>query len=239
MMGFISACALGDTLSLMQSMETIFSGSYLKGDGSVPNILPETANLHAAALSAWTLLLTNIDPSNLTELIDSKTLPSLDQLSELLESLHLEVRLTAGEALALIFEAGRKVDIEFGEETGLYIVETFKKLATDSNKYRAKKDRKQQRATFRDILQFIEDDVVSDVQVKFGKEVLTLDTWARRKQYEALCNVLGPGINVHLGENDLLRDIFEITAPIVQPHEGPAHAQHQIERMRKVICIFF
>lgn len=75
-----------------------------------------------------------------------------------------------------------------------------------------------------------------DVQVKFGREVLVLDTWARRKQYDAFCMLLGPGINSHLAENDFLRDIFEIVAPIIQAQEPPAHAQQHLERCRKVNC---
>lgn len=73
-----------------------------------------------------------------------------------MESSHLEVRMATGEALALIYELGREEDEEFEEDFALYVSETLKQLATDSHKYRAKKDRKQQRATFRDILQFIE-----------------------------------------------------------------------------------
>lgn len=68
----------------------------------------------------------------------------------------MEVRLTAGEALSLIFEEGRKESTDFADDFAMDITEVFKKLATDSNKYRAKKDRKQQRATFRDILTYIE-----------------------------------------------------------------------------------
>lgn len=64
--------------------------------------------------------------------------------------------MAAGEALALIYELGREEDGEFEEDFAMDISETLKQLATDSHKYRAKKDRKQQRATFRDILQFIE-----------------------------------------------------------------------------------
>lgn len=75
MMSFLSGSQLGDTLSLMQTLESIFSASYLKGDGSIPNVIPEVANLHAAALSAWTLLLTNMPPGSLTDLMDSKALP--------------------------------------------------------------------------------------------------------------------------------------------------------------------
>lgn len=69
---------------------------------------------------------------------------------------NLEVRLTAGEALATIFEIGREFNPDFADEIVPELVDTLKQLATDSHKYRAKKDRKQQRATFRDILHFIE-----------------------------------------------------------------------------------
>lgn len=81
---------------------------------------------------------------------------SLEQLSELLESPHLDVRMSAGEALAVIFELGRLENDEFEKHFAMDVTDTLKQLATDSHKYRAKKDRKQQRATFRDILQFIE-----------------------------------------------------------------------------------
>lgn len=75
---------------------------------------------------------------------------------ELLESPHLEVRLSAGEALALIFELGRESDDQFADDAIDDIVEILKKLAKDSNKHRAKRDKKVQRATFRDILNYIE-----------------------------------------------------------------------------------
>lgn len=64
--------------------------------------------------------------------------------------------MAAGEALALVYESGREENLSFEEDFALEIADTLKQLATDSHKYRAKKDRKQQRATFRDILQFIE-----------------------------------------------------------------------------------
>lgn len=81
---------------------------------------------------------------------------SLNRLCELLESPHLDVRLTAGEALAVIFELGRDFSCDYEQVWALDLVEVLRDLATDSNKYRAKKDRKQQRANFRDILRYIE-----------------------------------------------------------------------------------
>ncbi|KAJ8965275.1 hypothetical protein NQ314_004238 [Rhamnusium bicolor] len=231
---FLSGGEIGEVIILMQQLEAIFSASYLKGDGAVPNIAPETATFHASALSAWSLLFTLITPGNIGTMINSKSLPSLEKLSELLKSAHLEVRMAAGEALVLIYELGREESEVFEEDFAMDVSETLKQLATDSHKYRAKKDRKQQRATFRDILQFIENGTISDVQIKFGKEVLLLDTWTRRKQYDTLCNILGPSINIHLTENELLRDIFEITG-IPAASVIPAYYQQQMERFRKRI----
>lgn len=74
----------------------------------------------------------------------------------LLESTHLDVRTTAGEAIALVLECGRSHDDEFLEESLSDMIDLTKKLATDSSKYRAKRDRKSQRATFRDVVRYIE-----------------------------------------------------------------------------------
>lgn len=70
--------------------------------------------------------------------------------------------------------------------------------------------------------------------MKFGKEVLELDSWCKRKQYETLCTILGPGINIHLAENYFLRDLFEISDPLITPETNNHHAQNQLERFRRV-----
>lgn len=53
-----------DVMERMRALEAIYSGSYLKGDGTMPSITPETGGLHAAALSAWSLLLTLLSPGD-------------------------------------------------------------------------------------------------------------------------------------------------------------------------------
>lgn len=58
--------------------------------------------------------------------------------------------------MAVIFELGRDFSADYEQDWALDLIEILKELATDSNKYRAKKDRKQQRANFRDILRYIE-----------------------------------------------------------------------------------
>jgi len=53
---------MADVVQLMESFETVFAGSYLKGNGTVPVVSADLASLHAAALSAWNLLLTLMAP---------------------------------------------------------------------------------------------------------------------------------------------------------------------------------
>lgn len=211
---FLSSNDAADTFEIVQLLSGIFAGSYLKGNGAVPIISTEMAALHAAAISAWTLLLTVMSPADVYNFVASNRsnsyMPSLNRLRELLDSPHLDVRLSAGEALAVIFELGRGFCCDYEQNWSLDLIEVLKELATDSNKYRAKKDRKQQRANFRDILRYIEEDTVSEMHVKFGQEVLYLEGWCARTQYNACCRLLGPGINIHLAENQLLREIFHL-----------------------------
>lgn len=77
-------------------------------------------------------------------------------MRQLLESPHLDVRVSAGEALAVIFELGREHSDDYEQDWALDLIENLRGLAFDSSKSRAKKDRKQQRASFRDILRYIE-----------------------------------------------------------------------------------
>lgn len=53
------------------------------------------------------------------------------------------------------------------------------------------------------------------MNIKFGKETLCLEGWCARTQYNACCRLLGPGINVHLAENELLREVFNLGQKVV------------------------
>ncbi|XP_063216854.1 interferon-related developmental regulator 1 [Bacillus rossius redtenbacheri] len=230
---FLSGGEVADTVGVMRSLETVFRGSYLKGDGTAPLVSPEVAALHASALSAWSLLLTLVAPGDIYVLMSGHAntvfSPQLSQLSELLDSAHLEVRLAAGETLALVYELGRAHHQDFSQDSTPLLAEKLRQLATDSHKYRAKKDRKQQRSSFRDILHYVEDGDPPDIQVRFGQEMLALDSWCRKKQYDAFCQVLGSGMNLHLTENDLVREVFELGDRLT-PLNLAAHKQSKLER---------
>ncbi|KAH6928857.1 hypothetical protein HPB50_020446 [Hyalomma asiaticum] len=175
---------------------------------------PSTGNspatvLHSAALLAWGLLLTVAPLDRLLALAKS----NMGRLQELLESSDLELRIAAGEVIAIIYEVARDYDDNF-EEPSDALCNQLRQLATDSQKFRAKKERRQQRSTFRDVYRAVHEGSSPDITVKFGREVLELDTWSRKLQYDAFCQLLGSGMNLHLAANELLRDIFEL-GPVI------------------------
>lgn len=214
LLNFLASNDMGDLLPLMKVFEGIFSGSYLKGDSSPSSANNDAAALHSSALGAWALLLTLIPSGDLVSLVNSNNtmFPSIKKLVGMLQSPHLDVRMAAGETIALILESGRSHDEDFLESELPELIEATQKLATDAHKYRAKRDRKVQRATFRDVHRYLEEDVSPEISIKFGKETLLLDTWSLHHQYICLRNALGFGMNVHLAENGFLRDVLQLGA---------------------------
>lgn len=175
--------------------------------------------LHAAALSSWGLLITLIPSGDLVSILQTKQiLNSFSCLMGMLKSPHLDVRMTAGETIALVLECGRNHDEDFLDEHLEELIESTKQLATDSQKFRAKRDRKQQRAGFRDVLHYLEEDIQPEICIRVvqgnHKEQLILDTWSIHHQYTSICNSLGGGMNIHLLDNDFLRDVLQMGVKI-------------------------
>ncbi|KAH9637932.1 hypothetical protein HF086_017165 [Spodoptera exigua] len=146
---------LSEILEVMRMYETIFSGSYLKGDGSVKvsGAAVDAGACHAAALDGWALLLPLLAPGHALALLTNQA-PSFARLGDLLEAVSLEVRMAAGTALAIAYETVTDDDGSAESLTDLVdgLLPRLSELARDSHKFRAKRDRKLQRATFRDIL---------------------------------------------------------------------------------------
>lgn len=215
----------------MDLFQSVFSASFFKGNGAIPTHTSEISSLHASALYAWTLLLTIYSPSAALRLAEKH----IKRISQLLESPDVDLRIAAGECIAVLHEISRECDDDFEFYQMDSLCDKLRMLATDSQKFRAKKDRRQQRSSFRDILRALEEKESPNITVKFGRERLVIDSWCRKRQYDAICYVLKSGMNLHLGldhisnhfvttflifffvflaENELLRDIFELGAPL-------------------------
>jgi len=132
-----------------------------------------------------------------------------------LSSESVNLRIAAGETIALLFELARDLEEDFLYEDMEALCSALRTLATDSNKYRAKADRRRQRSTFRAVLHFVEGGECEEESVRFGLEVLYVDSWARRRVYAAFKDVLGSGMHHHLQNNELLRDIFGLGPVLV------------------------
>uniref|UniRef100_A0A2R5LNS2 Putative interferon-related developmental regulator n=1 Tax=Ornithodoros turicata TaxID=34597 RepID=A0A2R5LNS2_9ACAR len=190
--------------SAMEALQSVLTSSSRK-------TMEGQAVLQSAALLAWGLLLTVASVDRVLAVAPSQ----LKKLQEVLQSSDLDLRIAAGEVIAIIYEVAREYDEDF-EDPSEELLEQLRQLATDSQKFRAKKDRRQQRSTFRDVYRAVKENGSPDITVKFGREVLELDTWCRKLQYDAFCQVIGAGINFHLAENELLRDVFELGPPLTQ-----------------------
>jgi len=207
---FLGGGEMAEVVNTMSVLENIFSASYSKAEWSLPSFPPEVTALHSACLSAWSLLLTLQSSGEVYRIAN----PLIQKFHGLLASSDVELRITAGEAIALILEFAYDYDEDFEIEDMETLIQTLKSLATDSSKSRSKKDRKEQRSSFRDILRAVEEGDPPSEKVKFGQEVLYLDCWYKKLQYEWFCKVLGSGMNLHLSSNYMVREVFELGAPL-------------------------
>lgn len=214
---FVAAAEFETVCSCMNALEDIFSASYYKGDGSSPTHKPGVSTLHTAALGGWMLLLSITPPSSIRHIVETH----LPKLPELLSSDDVNLRIVAGEAIAMLYELAREDNEDFEGDDIAELILKLKDLATDSNKHRAKKDRRQQRSSFRDIIHTVEEAESPQDLIKFGMESLEIDSWVRRHQYSIIREALGSGTNIHLQENPLLRDIFGLGAPLIIGLGGP------------------
>jgi hypothetical protein len=229
---------------VMDRLYAIFCASCTKGDGTMPNPPEQLAALHATCLQGWTLLLTALSsssPAIAIELVEER----MDKITELLDSPHLEVKISAGEALAVMCELIKSQNEGVTADDFDDLCDKLRELMTDTQKSRGKRDLRQQRSNFREILAAIEEDEHPTMTIKFGRERLTLDSWFKRRQYDAFCEIFGTGINQHLAENEVLRDVFGLGEVLIHmdlprvkrsdhSHENSLADKNRTKNMRKL-----
>ncbi|XP_061052850.1 interferon-related developmental regulator 2 isoform X3 [Eubalaena glacialis] len=225
---YVAATDVQDLVSCLTCLEGVFSRSCGVGGSTAPVVPVSLQGLLCAALQAWALLLTICPSAHISRILDRQ----LPQLPQLLSSESVNLRMAAGETIALLFELTRDLEPtelrlllprppslplqeDFVYEDMEALCSALRTLATDSNKYRAKADRRRQRSTFRSVLHFVEGGECEEETVRFGLEVLYVDSWARRRVYAAFKDALGSGMHHHLQNNELLRDIFGLGPVLV------------------------
>ncbi|KAJ3276641.1 Interferon- developmental regulator 1 [Terramyces sp. JEL0728] len=136
---------------------------------------------------------------------------------ELLEHEDVDVRIAAGENIALFIEdlsfhfMESDKDPELFIENKYEIIRTLEELSKDSSRYQGKKNRALQKSSFRDILATVSDGTNPSVKLKFRNETLDFDTWKKIVQLNSYKEIIGEGLNVHVHENPILQAQFEFT----------------------------
>lgn len=200
-----------DVFATMESFENLFTKSYVRSDGSRPSLSPQTTILHTNALLSWALLLTICTASQIKDIIH-KHLPKLPRL---LESEDVNMRIAAGETIALLFELARDINPDFDCDESELLCEKLGALATECNKYRAKTDKKKQRSVFRDVLKAVEEGDFQTETIRFGTERMIINSWVRKRTYDAFREFVGSGMNYHLQANEFIRDVFDLGPPML------------------------
>ncbi|KAM9828464.1 interferon-related developmental regulator 2 isoform X1 [Syngnathus typhle] len=215
-----------DLIKSLSLLESVFMSSYPNKEGVLPTPKPGGPGLHSAAMQAWSLLVTMCPASKLLVLLHLH----LPKLQACLESSDVNYRITVGETIALLVELGREIDEDFEVEDGESLCESLKSLATDSHKHRAKNDRRKQRSIFREVLHYIENEDFTDEKISFGVESMYVDSWTRRRIYDAFKEILESGVRHHLQFNPLLRDIIGLGPPIILDATVKANKISRLEK---------
>ncbi|KAL8624299.1 hypothetical protein ACOMHN_034022 [Nucella lapillus] len=223
---------LSERMGLMEAMfRACCRGDANNDSAPAPVQSAQMSELTVSCLDAWSLLLTRASQY----LVRDKAQTHISLLRDLLPNSDIELRIAAGEAIALVYDLNRCIDKDFecGVDGTEMLYVQLKKLSTENSKRKSHNALRQQRSRFRDILQCVQEGIVEEVTVKTGKlELLMLDDWSSKVQYKALCGALTSGMLTHLQENLMLRDFFDLGAPIV-------HGEKQINKLSKVQRRYF
>ncbi|KAI8897344.1 interferon-related developmental regulator-domain-containing protein [Globomyces pollinis-pini] len=140
----------------------------------------------------------------------------MDRHMELLEDNDVDVRIIAGENIALFLEDRYHyvTTNQIQEETPFFerldeLISTLDKLSHDSQKSRAKRDRAIQKSSFRDILNSVQSHMEPTMKLKFKSEVVEFDDWGKIRQLNAFREAVGEGLTIHFHENPIFHTTFD------------------------------
>ncbi|KAF9979915.1 Interferon- developmental regulator 1 [Modicella reniformis] len=215
---------------------------------------PQDAETLTAALEAFSVLYAGIFPHLGPKVITIQARRYFNNIvsgaKALLEHPSVEVRVAAGETIALMLEILDQYqqlrddgeisdDEEFSETyneddpedleevTGDFryddldsLVTTLGALSMDSNKHRSKKERSAGRSAFRDILKSVESQEQPTESLKLKDYDVEFDGWVEIIQLHYLRNRLASGLQTHFVHNTMVHIILPKTAILYSPGVG-------------------
>ncbi|XP_057794332.1 uncharacterized protein LOC131010688 isoform X2 [Salvia miltiorrhiza] len=222
-----------------KSMQIMWQVAHPKLGSNVSAAKPPAAVI-SMVITVWSFLLTTIDGRALNP---RSWQNSMSFLSTLLDKDDRAVRIAVGQALALIFEIGslqkfcgeskvsghtciegndsRKTMYINGLKTK--VINQMRDLSVEAGgRGSVKKDLINQRNTFRDIVDFLENGHTPETSTKIGRELLLTSSWSQMIQLNFLKHFLAGGFVKHMHENPFLHDVFDFTPEIKLAHHMSA-----------------
>jgi len=186
---------------------------YMKELASLFSDVRTSALVKSAAIGAWSLLLSTISKKYA---YDTLIPDHLATVVSFLNDESVDLRVDAGEALALLIEVAKDMEEDFSiENLAGYVdvdemMDMLFKLAHDKSKTRSRKDKLKQRLPFKEIVSFVEENEipVEDIEIKFTK--MKFSSWSQLKQLDSVRDLLAIGFQTHFQHNELLQDIFDV-----------------------------
>ncbi|XP_061969824.1 uncharacterized protein LOC133692717 isoform X1 [Populus nigra] len=229
-LAFVTFVGANETEETERSMQIMWQLLHHKLGSNVVAV-KTPAVVVTAVVSAWAFLLTTMDGCSLNS---KDWQESISYLSTLLDKDDRSVRISAGEALALIFETGSIEKFAAENKTppdgsvlegnkscegytrilGLKskILNQVRSLSAEAGgKGSTKKDLNSQRNLFKDVLEFLEDGYTPEISMKIGGDSLQTSTWSELIQLNFLKHFLGGGFVKHMQDNEFLHDVFGFT----------------------------
>merc|ERR1711871_727669 len=93
------------------------------------------------------------------------------------------------------------------------VVEMVEDLAGEYDRSKGKKERKEQRSVFRNIVASVSNGDNPELCIKIRNEAITFEKWSHIQQMYFLKSVLQSGFQYHFRHNSLVREIFGLGPP--------------------------
>lgn len=193
------------TLANLSFFQGLFSGES-EGERA-------SEELKAAGVDSWALLATVAPNGYHTHELRVQL---LEELLGLLDASSAELKVAAGEGLALLREYWRQVpvashDVSAEEEDLLEsIVDRLRDMAREGSKRMSRKDKKAQRASFREVYAAVAEGQPPEEVINFRTRSFRLTSWVKMKQLESFRDCLQGGLLAAFGTNPVIHDVLEI-----------------------------
>lgn len=197
------------SLSLITSLEKVDSQTSEDLLNSLLNIISKTDvadEVLVSALFGYGLLYGNCS----SRALQGELNEVIDRHIELLDHSFSEIRVAAGENLAMIVEdlRVREIDPSGYIDSMHELLEKLKDNSNESAKHISKRDKSSQKSQSREFLATVRDDMPPSVDLKFKKDTVTVESWAKVKLLNAFKDCIGEGLHIHFYLNPIFQELF-------------------------------